>query len=255
MTDQTSYDRLFYERHRSESLQSAEVILPLLTQLVRPTTCIDIGCGIGTWLFVAQKLWNSEVVGVDGKYVSHDQLLISLGDFHPHDLTTSLPVKGRFDLAMCMEVIEHLPPTRGASLIHELCSLSDVVLFSGAIPYQGGTDHVNEQWPSTWVDEFSGNGYRCFDLIRPFVWADEQVAFYYRQNSFVAVRESNTRLFHVASEIASNAPVLWNVVHPAQAIRLIRQSSGPISLRRIPQLTLRSLRATAMRRVRRAKPN
>jgi hypothetical protein len=77
---------------------------------------------------------------MDGGYVTTSPL----GErFLPHDIATPLPehLVGRFDLAVCLEVAEHLPPERAESFIRELCDLAPVVLFSAAIPGQGGTGH------------------------------------------------------------------------------------------------------------------
>ena len=65
------------------------------------------------------------------------------------DLAQPLQIDRRFDLALSLEVAEHLPPECGSEFVQTLTDLSSVILFSAAIPFQGGTDHLNEQWPST----------------------------------------------------------------------------------------------------------
>ena len=138
---------------------------------IPPDSVIDVGRGVGTWLDVARELGVKECLGVDGAYVEREALLIPDEAFLPLDLAgPGLPDAvaavrpGRFDLVMCLEVAEHLPGARAASLVEELCRLGDVILFSAAIPFQGGTGHVNEQWPEFWALHFRSHGYACFDL-------------------------------------------------------------------------------------------
>jgi hypothetical protein len=86
-----------------------------------------------------------------------------------------------------MEVAEHLPESRAASFIKSLTSLGPVILFSAAIPYQGGDGHINEQWPGYWAELFARSGFLAIDCIRPRIWDNEQVAYYYAQNSVIYV--------------------------------------------------------------------
>jgi hypothetical protein len=64
-----------------------------------------------------------------------------------------------------------------------------VVLFSAAIPGQGGTGHVNEQWPKYWRQLFAARGFRLLDPIRPLVREDYRIKFWYRQNILMFASE------------------------------------------------------------------
>ena len=44
-------------------------------------------------------------------------------------------------------------------LVATITKHGDAVLFSAAIPGQGGQDHLNEQWPEYWQKKFEVNGY------------------------------------------------------------------------------------------------
>jgi len=186
------YDRNFYATYQDDSSRSAARVLSIVFDVIRPDTVIDIGCGLGTWLAAARSLGASEILGVDGDYVSPDQLLIPQDCFKPADLASGrlLPDSGkRFDLAMTLEVAEHLPETTAEHFVDSLTALADVILFSAAIPNQGGENHINEQWPSYWAEKFADRGYALADLIRPHCWTDENVAYYYAQNAFLYVRQ------------------------------------------------------------------
>ena len=56
---------------------SAHLILSLLFELFRPRSVLDVGCGIGTWLAVAQKLGVKDIAGVDGEWLDRKLARIS----------------------------------------------------------------------------------------------------------------------------------------------------------------------------------
>jgi hypothetical protein len=86
-----------------------------------------------------------------------------------------------------LEVAEHLPIQSAGGFVAELTALAPFILFSAAIPGQGGTNHLNEQWPEYWATRFAGHGYRVLDCIRPRIWEDDRIDFWYRQNIFLFV--------------------------------------------------------------------
>ena len=65
---------------------------------------------------------------------------------------------GKFDVAFCFEVAEHIPFSRGDFLVRYLASLADRIIFTAATPGQGGTGHINEQPRQYWIDLFFENG-------------------------------------------------------------------------------------------------
>jgi SAM-dependent methyltransferase len=192
------YDASFHAAQAVASMKSARAILPELFSRLRPTSVLDVGCGIGPWLRVAGDLGARILFGVDGDYVERRQLMIPLESFISMDLgNPGLREKvvavhpSPFDLVLCLEVAEHLPFERSASLVEELCQLGDVVLFSAAIPFQGGTQHVNEQWPEFWALLFRSLGFVCYDWLRQQVWAAPDMDWRYAQNALLFVREGS----------------------------------------------------------------
>ena len=124
-----------------------------------------------------------EILGLDGSWVDHDLLVIPRACFKQVDLSRSvIKLPQRYDLAISLEVAEHLPPDRAGEFVSSLTKLSDYVLFSAAIPFQGGSNHVNEQWQHYWVELFCAMDYVVHDFIRPKIWNDSQIPFWYRQN-------------------------------------------------------------------------
>ncbi|MDW8444469.1 MAG: hypothetical protein RML45_09315 [Acetobacteraceae bacterium] len=130
--------------------------------------------------------------------------------------TSSWPIDldRRFDLALSLEVAEHLPPERAAGFVADLVRLAPAVLFSAAIPLQGGTNHVNERWQAFWAGLFASHGYRAFDVIRPRVWDDPRVEPWYRQNTVLFLADGHPETERVA-KAERDAPRPLSVVHPA----------------------------------------
>ena len=225
---QALYDVDFFEELRRGAHQSAAVIVPLILEWIQPRSVVDVGCGDGTWLSVFQASGIDDILGLDGSYVLSETLQIPKECFVSKDLSQSVSLNRTFDLAVSLEVAEHLPAESAPGFVESLTNLSDVVLFSAAIPHQGGTHHVNEQWPNYWIDLFESRGYIPVDSLRPRLWNDAAVQPWYAQNSFIFVR--GDRLSHypllkaVASQIPSFGP---SVVHPTIYLQHCLETSTP----------------------------
>jgi SAM-dependent methyltransferase len=179
------YEASFFSGHLNGSARSAAVVVPLLLKHFPARSVIDVGCGVGTWLAEFARHGISDYLGVDGDYVPRDLLVMPSDHFQAADLSTFSPPARRFDLACSLEVAEHLPPACAASFVRLLTHLSPVVLFSAAIPGQGGTNHLNEQWQSYWAALFRVRGYVGIDCIRPAIFNDDRVELWYRQNTLI----------------------------------------------------------------------
>lgn len=184
----TTYDRMFFEGRAERTHGSARRIVPLVLSVLEVGSVVDVGCGEGSWLAEFRRRGIEDVLGVDGHYVPADLLSIPTDAFVRSDLSRPFAIGRRFDLAMSLEVAEHLPAARASGFVADLCALSDRVMFSAAIPFQRGVHHVNCQWPDYWQSLFAAHDYLAFDLIRPIVWNDDAVDFWYRQNTILYVR-------------------------------------------------------------------
>jgi len=180
--ESTCYPNSFFDFVDEGAVTSAEVIVPLVLRLIQPASVIDVGCARGAWLKVFKERGVSRVMGLDGKYVNAEQRWISPGEFSEVDLSRPFTITERYDLAVCLEVAEHLPVSSGCNLVRQLTAAAPFVLFSAAIPGQGGTNHVNEQWPPYWQALFRQQGYLLCDAIRRDIWHDRRVEWWYRQN-------------------------------------------------------------------------
>jgi SAM-dependent methyltransferase len=182
------YSRHFYSRREARVAASAAALVPQIIGLLKPGSVIDVGCGNGLWLDAFAREGVARMRGVDGPWVPSDALRIPASSFRTLDLShCPLPYRlaepgERFDLLLSLELLEHLPDSRAEAMVEAMCNLSDVLLVSAAVPHQGGTGHVNEQWPEWWHERFAARGFVACDFLRMAIWRDERIAPWYRQN-------------------------------------------------------------------------
>lgn len=195
--------------------QSARRILPPLLDLFAVRSLVEVGCGIGHMSRTALDHGVDDLLALDGAWTNRADLLIDEARFRDVDLAQPLELGRRFDLAVCLEVAEHVPAASARILVKSLVEASDVVMFGAAIPLQGGAGHINEQWQSYWRDLFAEHGYQAFDLVRPRHWNDRGIHYWYRQNTLVYVCGSNANAVSRAREAGAGQPIpLFDVVHP-----------------------------------------
>jgi SAM-dependent methyltransferase len=209
----TGYDREFFERQRVGAASSAAVIAPWLVEWLRPRSVVDVGCGVGEWLAAFARLGVEDVVGVDGDHVDRARLAIPAERFVARDLARPFALDRSFDVALCLEVGEHLPETSAEGLIASLAALAPVVVFSAAVPHQGGTGHVTERWPAWWAERFRARGYEWTDPIRPRAWNDARVEPWYAQNAIVYRRPGAAAGLPGGGDASADGAPL-SLVHP-----------------------------------------
>jgi SAM-dependent methyltransferase len=220
----TRYDQTFFEGIADGSKQSAQTIVPLVLSLLKANSVVDVGCGEGSWLAEFRRQGIEDVRGLDGGYVPEHVLKIPLNLFTKCNLKRNFTVDRQFDLAISLETAEHLPESRAASFVADIVSLAPHVLFSAAIPFQRGTHHVNCQWPDYWQSLFKAHNYVALDVVRPAIWEDENVEFWYRQNAVLYVRRDKAEQDATLSALLGSERRLKRLVHPSLCDTWERQS-------------------------------
>lgn len=205
------YTKSYYQEIDSTSASSAKELVPLIKDFISPRSIVDVGCGRGMWLHEWEKQGVSDYAGFDGDYIKEDQLMIPKQKFIPANLDQGFQLPRKYDLVCSLEVAEHIQPFAAGRFIASLCELGDVILFSAAIPGQGGLNHLNEQYPGYWETLFQKNGFSPYDCIRDQIWLNEKIDSCYRQNVLFYVRDNVKQEYPL---ITKNEKTLLPVVHP-----------------------------------------
>lgn len=208
--------------------KAASRVVPFLFDLFHPSSVVDVGCGTGSWLSVFEALGVEDVIGVDFQY--SDKSVISRNKFMVADLSQPLELTRRFDLVLCLEVAEHISDSCADGLVESLTNLGDRIVFSAAVPGQGGDGHINEQWPDYWVKKFARYKFHFSEILRSKFWNDEEIEWWYRQNMFLVTSEPIANNHHQSVRA---------VVHPrcfeqrlsAYEMKLSALNAGRVGLR------------------------
>ena len=231
------YDASFYSPEGpGDNLSSARVVVPLIHSLIQPESVVDVGCGSGVWLSVFREHGVRRILGIEGNHVDASWLRIPKDCIKFIDLRHPFELQETFDLALCLEVAEHLPAQSASTFVQSLVKIAPIILFSAAIPFQGGSHHINEQWPVYWRRLFKHHHFQMLDLIRKEIWKNPEVKSWYRQNMFLLVRD----------DLVSTRPIFYEASKYIDDLLLIH----PDILER--QLGLRSMAKNLPRSIRRA---
>lgn len=239
-TEQVSYPATFFSERKSTALASAGEIVPWVLEKLDVNSVVDVGCGTGSWLSTFIQQGVNDVVGLDGPWVPEKDLEICHSKFVAVDFTKleTLRLNRRFDLVICLEVAEHLPAAHAAEFIDRLVELGPCILFSAAVPQQGGVGHYNEQWPCYWIDHFSRHRYLCADVVRGAFWDNPSVAAWYPQNAFFFVSKEAASKYSYLRTNAENSLAGKSVIHPRLYQQKLDELSNPsgYSLRAIAKV-------------------
>lgn len=220
------YSKEFYNKNAAGMSGSANIILGMVYKLYQPKSIIDVGCGQGAWLAAAEALGSTILKGLDGDWVNKEQLFSRNIDFTPVQLDKPLPkLNEKYDLCISLEVAEHLPEENAENFVDLLCQASDTILFGAAIRYQGGTNHINEQWQSYWIELFKSRGYQCIDCIRGAIWNNHSVEWWYKQNTFLFIGPNNKNL--KVDQLKALEKPIYDVAHPVNYENKVRPVNDP----------------------------
>ena len=245
------YPEIFYRRNMLQGRSTARETVPLVMELIGPKSVVDVGCSAGTWLAVFEECGVKDVFGIDGFYARKELLEIPQERFLAHDLQEPFRLDRTFDLVVSLEVAEHLPKESAVGFVDSLTRLGPVVLFSAAIPFQGGEVHLNEQWPEYWARLFEAHGYVGVDCLRKRVWHNPNVSWYYAQNILVyARRESLESYPRLKQEFEVTVWPPMALIHPTRYLATADLRQVPLRrlLKALPAAFALGVRETLKKR-------
>lgn len=205
--------------------KSARFISKLLVDAIHPHSVLDIGCATGVWLHEFEKLGVERVQGIDGSWVLDWKLeipreCIEIYDFEDAEHTPKcIGPEQRYDLAICLEMGEHLSAGRADALVDALTTAADVIYFSGATPFSGGIHHVNERWQTYWLHKFERKGYQVVDYVRPKIWYEKDVCYFYAEESFLLVKKERLPEYEKLANYVQEP--IYDCIHPEHFVNQI----------------------------------
>jgi len=192
-------DIIHHYNNDHNTISAIEVVPYILEILpVKPKSVLDVGCGLAQWLKVFKDNGIETVLGIDGEHVPSEKIMVDpISEFKVFDLRSikSLNLKKQFDLALSLEVAEHLPKENAEDFIGFLTQSSNIIIFAAAVIGQTGENHINEQNPNYWQRLFRLNGFVMLDAFREYFWNYAKVNWWYRQNMFLVVKEEVRKQF------------------------------------------------------------
>ncbi|HBG95320.1 MAG TPA: hypothetical protein DDY14_08360 [Chromatiaceae bacterium] len=212
------YSAEYFDYVDLKSSNSARIVVPLLMSWMSCRSVADFGCGRGVWLSEWAAAGVADIRGIDGPYVNQERLYIPRADFLAHDLTSPLDLGRRFDLVQSLEVAEHLPPYAASAFVELLVKHAPLVVFSAAVPGQGGESHLNERPLHYWQGLFRQHNYFALDCIRPHIRTIREIEPWYRFNmilygaeSAIAALPSTVQAFRIpeGARLRSAGDALW----------------------------------------------
>jgi hypothetical protein len=154
------YDGEFFREWGSGNaayVEGARRITDLLWEIYKPLRLIDLGCGCGVYADAFRRK-GAHVTAVDGVLPAAEDSFP--GPVERRDLTVPFPNPwGTFDMALCLEVAEHIPEDLSGPFLANITQFSDRLILSAAQPGQGGHHHVNEKPKRYWVEKLAGLGF------------------------------------------------------------------------------------------------
>lgn len=216
---QKKYTQNFYDKYFEGSYSSAKEVINFISSFLKPKTIIDFGCGAGTWLMASKEILSSKILGIDQHKYSDVRMLIEEKEYISLDLTKPIQIGQKFDLAISVEVAEHLDEKYADVFVETLCNHSDIILFSAAVPLQGGRNHINERPCTYWAQIFAQKGFDLIDCIRPSIWDNNNVEAWYKNNIVLYVNRERNMLTNVP--IKSN-PI--DIIHPKLLERIVEET-------------------------------
>jgi len=189
--DQKEY--LFYKT--TDTYDSAKELLKTLLPIVGDVESIlDFGCGVGSWAKAFQESGVKNCFLIDHPSIDVSKLLIrSDFTFVPANLDKFLPDVIKVDCVVSTEVLEHISDYRSDQIIDYLTKCSDLIIFSAAIPRQGGLGHCNEQRHAYWHQKFYERGFCFYDGFKTEVLDNDRIVYWLRQNLFIYYNDKSKK--------------------------------------------------------------
>jgi SAM-dependent methyltransferase len=163
-SDAKFYDEYYFKHGCGNAYERTPVwlehfgrVAEKIVREINPRTVLDAGCALG-FLVEALRQRGVEAFGIDISEYAISKVLPELQAYCRLGSVTD-PLPQKYDLIVCIEILEHLMPRDAERVVENFCQHSDDVLFSStAVDYKEAT-HFNVQPPEYWAELFAHHGF------------------------------------------------------------------------------------------------
>lgn len=157
------YNEKYHENHwttfRLRNLNAAKIFHNVL----EIKSVVDFGCSIGTYLEYFLSV-GCEIRGFEyclDECKAQIEKVENLSEFISFgDVSKEIKLDRKYEVSLSTEVAEHIPEERSDFLVDNLCSSAEnYIIFTAAKKDQGGTGHINCQYPEYWLEKFKQRGW------------------------------------------------------------------------------------------------
>lgn len=187
------YDHGFFQWHHQHVHESYIKAMEWYINQYNPGSCIDIGCGIGSFFLPFISRNNSNIVGLDVAGEAAKPFAGAASDYiYEFDCTEPISNKitnTKYDCVISFETAEHIEPSGTDQFVKNLVEVAcSTILFSAAPEGQDGTGHINCRPKSYWIGKFAEHGFSPNEDHRRFIadaWKNLGVPEYVLNNLIV----------------------------------------------------------------------
>jgi SAM-dependent methyltransferase len=153
------YSETYYNGIESANSHVYQLLAETLTEVFKPTSVADVGCGSGGISAALRHSGVEQVYPFDFSQASVDMTIRrGFANARRLDLTQAQDIPATADLCLCLEVAEHIPRKFERHLVSLLSQVAPVLIFTAAPPGQGGHLHVNLRSQDHWKQLFREQG-------------------------------------------------------------------------------------------------
>lgn len=154
------YDKEYYNRYLNEKqVQDAKNFNNVVQNQLDPKSVIDFGCGAGRFLISYDKQ-GIPVLGIDNHKEAIKISPLQDSKLEKHNLQKPYYPKQKYDVAYCIETLEHIPDEYSDVVISSIKRSASTAIVTAATPGQRGTLHLNEKQKEKWIKKFESHGFK-----------------------------------------------------------------------------------------------
>lgn len=152
----------YYQAINEDEKEQAFSLTKAIAELYHPKSVVDLGCGTGLYLFPFGSS-DVELLGVDISEAAFDNRTRCMDRKYLKTMDIAEPsfsLPHKFDVALCLEVLEHIGNEKTKVLMENITKASDILIVSAAQPGQAGLNHVTLEPPEYWNKLFMEKGFK-----------------------------------------------------------------------------------------------